>query len=125
MKFKKTLFVLLGLGALACLALAVNIGNQQETAGAVRATCIDNDNGTVTLPAACPYETLPADPLEIIDGLPPGTTIEMDAVLTNFVCNNPVLCSMPLGLCTPPERWVYNLRLRFSGQVCKSDILYG
>ena len=32
----------------------------------------DNGTGTVDLPAQCPYETPPADPMLIIDGLPPA-----------------------------------------------------
>jgi hypothetical protein len=57
----------------------------------------DNGSGTVTLPADCPYHTL-EEPMEIVDGLPPGTTIEMDAVLTNFTCvHDGGLCTLPLA----------------------------
>lgn len=43
----------------------------------------DNGSGTASLPADCPYVTL-ADKLLIVDGLPPGTTIEITAQLYGF-----------------------------------------
>jgi len=43
----------------------------------------DNGIGTADLPALCPYEA-PDDPFYIIDGLSPGTTIELDPLLTDF-----------------------------------------
>jgi len=52
------------------------------------AQCIqpDNGTGTVTLPPiGCDYVS-PSDVFLIIDGLPPGTTIELDGPLTNHVC---------------------------------------
>ena len=47
--------------------------------------CISPDNGygTVNLPAMCPY-IAPDDPMYIIDGLFPGTTMELDPTLDNF-----------------------------------------
>jgi hypothetical protein len=46
----------------------------------------DNGTGTATLPPpGCAYED-PNDDLRIIDGLPPGTTIEMEEVLASFSC---------------------------------------
>ena len=58
-------------------------------------TCLaaDNGTGTVDLPAACPYRTFADQPMLIIDGLPPGTTIELDALVMDFQCSNPELCS--------------------------------
>jgi len=45
---------------------------------------LDNGYGTIDLPATCPYVT-PGDPMYIINGLSPGTTIEMDPTLDNFI----------------------------------------
>jgi hypothetical protein len=59
----------------------------------------DNGTGTATLPPiGCEY-TSPDDVFKIINGLPPGTTIEMDGILMNFICCNPVcpMCSMALA----------------------------
>lgn len=48
----------------------------------------DNGNGTVHLPpSGCAYRHQPNDPWRIIDGLPPLTTIDIQNVMTNFVCN--------------------------------------
>jgi len=56
----------------------------------------DNGTGTATLPPmGCDYYP-PDDVYNIIDGLPPGTTIELDGPLTNFTCGCS-LCSMPLA----------------------------
>ncbi len=73
---------------------------------ALAAQCIapDNGAGTVDLPAPCPY-TAPDGPMYIIDGLPPGTTIEIDPVFENFTCNPANgLCSIvhPPGDCENP-----------------------
>ncbi len=48
-------------------------------------SCImpDNGLGTIDLPAMCPY-IAPDDPMYIIDGLSPGTTMELDPTLDNF-----------------------------------------
>ncbi len=43
----------------------------------------DNGTGTVDLPAQCPY-TAPDDYMAIIDGLPPGTWIQIDPTLHDF-----------------------------------------
>ncbi|MCK4412508.1 MAG: T9SS type A sorting domain-containing protein [Candidatus Eisenbacteria sp.] len=43
----------------------------------------DNGTGTIDFPPNCPYDH-PADPMMLIDGLPPGTTIELHGPLTNF-----------------------------------------
>ena len=43
----------------------------------------DNGLGTVTIPPDCPdgFE----GPMQIVDGLPPGTTLDIDATLTDFI----------------------------------------
>ena len=50
----------------------------------------DQTGGTASLPANCAYVTL-TDKLRIINGLPPGTTIEMTAQLHGFfnIVNTP------------------------------------
>ncbi len=64
--------------------------NGYQTANAGKMTAItlccptpDNGTGTITFPASCPYRN-PGDPMMIIDGLPPGTTIELAGPLTGF-----------------------------------------
>ena len=59
----------------------------------------DNGTGTVTLPPiGCEYLS-PYEVHQIIDGLPPGTTIELDPIHMDFICPDPVspYCTMPLG----------------------------
>jgi len=46
-------------------------------------TAPDNGTGTIDFPPDCPYDS-PGDPMLIIDGLPPGTTLELRAPLTGF-----------------------------------------
>ncbi|MEW5924777.1 MAG: dockerin type I domain-containing protein [Candidatus Zixiibacteriota bacterium] len=46
-------------------------------------TAPDNGSGTIDFPAFCPY--MAADEtMHIIDGLPPGTTIESDPIISNY-----------------------------------------
>ena len=57
----------------------------------------DNGSGTVTLPpAGCEYLS-PSDVHEIINGLPPGTTIQLSTIHRDFICNRqpgaPGVCS--------------------------------
>ncbi len=60
-------------------------------------TAPDNGTGTVTLPVlGCEYSA-PDEVLQIIDGLPPGTTIELDPILMDFLCSDPAICSLPLA----------------------------
>ena len=63
-------------------------------------TAPDNGSGTVDLPAmGCDY--VGQEPMMIIDGLPPGTTIEMEAFFTGYGCGGGVtLCSGAL----PPDK---------------------
>ncbi|MHC4648968.1 MAG: hypothetical protein ACYTBJ_26235, partial [Planctomycetota bacterium] len=63
----------------------------------------DNGTGTATLPPLdCEY-TGPNDVFRIIDGLPPGTTIELEGILMDFLCDNQPcpICSLrlPAGTC--------------------------
>ncbi len=61
---------------------------QNETSGikSIEAACVapDNGTGTINIPADCEYTSDSADPLAIIDGLPPGTEILIDAVMTDY-----------------------------------------
>ena len=43
----------------------------------------DNGTGTVDLVADCPY-VAPDEPMYIIEGLPPGSTLELDPVLSDY-----------------------------------------
>ncbi len=66
----------------------------------------DNGTGTATLPPiGCEY-TSPDEVFMIIEGLPPGTTIEMEGILMDFICcgNTCAACSLPLapGECEMP-----------------------
>ncbi len=77
------------------------LGDGSDDVWAAPCVVPDNGTGTVALPADCPYATDPADPMMIIDGLPPGTTIEMDAQLIDFICQQSAFCSgsLPPGEC--------------------------
>ena len=82
------------------LLFAVMVSLIVIPAQAFAAPCVapDNGGGTVTLPAPCPYATLAQGPMMIVDGLPPGSAMEMDAVLTNFTClHSGRLCSLLLS----------------------------
>ena len=65
----------------------------------------DNGGGTANLPpVGCQYAA-PHDVMRIIDGLPPGTTVEMPPVLANFTCTGAGgVCSFPTspGDCADP-----------------------
>ncbi|MHC4698826.1 MAG: DUF7901 domain-containing protein, partial [Planctomycetota bacterium] len=65
----------------------------------------DNGTGTITLPPqGCEYLG-PDEVHEIIDGLPPGTTIELDPIHMDFICGQPsAMCSgaLPPGECEAP-----------------------
>jgi len=63
-------------------------------------TVPDNGSGTVTLPPdGCEYLS-PTEVHEIIDGLPPGTTIVLDAIHKDFICSDraQTSCSSPPGV---------------------------
>ena len=66
----------------------------------------DNGSGTVTLPpAGCEYLS-PDEVHAIIDGLPPGTTIDLDPIHRDFICHEgvPASCTLaiPPGQCEGP-----------------------
>jgi hypothetical protein len=66
----------------------------------------DNGSGTATLPPiGCDYINT-GDVFRITDGLPPGTTIECDGTLKDFICCGDIcgMCSLPLppGECEMP-----------------------
>jgi hypothetical protein len=67
--------------------------------------CIEPDNGGGTMnlpPMDCNWQSF-EEPWEIIEGLPAGTTIELDVVLKDFICCGPdcANCSVPMpsGIC--------------------------
>jgi hypothetical protein len=84
--------------AVPLLTLALLYGHGEDTQAAPVSACTAPDNGTgiITLPPDCEY-VAPDEPMMIIDGLPPGTTIELNPILDWFVCSNPPICSLPLG----------------------------
>ncbi|MBW2697652.1 MAG: hypothetical protein JRE70_14330 [Deltaproteobacteria bacterium] len=65
----------------------------------------DNGTGTIDLPpAGCEYVSI-LNAHRIISGLPPGTTIELNAVYKNFSCGTPTgtcTISLPGGVCEGP-----------------------
>lgn len=65
-------------------------------AGAERCVAPDNGGGTVSLPANCPYVN-EGGTLDIIDGLPPGATIESDFWVESFFDVFVELGSPPAG----------------------------
>ncbi|UCE19824.1 MAG: hypothetical protein JSV84_05650, partial [Gemmatimonadota bacterium] len=61
--------------------------------------CIVDDNGTGTAtlpPMDCQYAS-PDELWQIIDGLPPGSTIEGPGILEDFLCNDDPNCTLPLA----------------------------
>jgi hypothetical protein len=73
-------------------SLLIVLAASAAPAGALAQCCTapDNGSGTVDFPADCPYDNT-VEPMYIIDGLPPGTTIELWGPLTDFynVANSP------------------------------------
>jgi hypothetical protein len=80
-------------------SLAVCFGALTVPAGAGQTCQVpDNGTGTATLPPiGCQY-TSPDDVFKIINGLPPGTTIEMEGILMTFFCCGPCNNKCSLGL---------------------------
>jgi hypothetical protein len=66
---------------------------------------VEGPPGTVTLPpAGCDYLS-PDQVHMIVEGLPPGTTLELDVIHKDFICGDRAkqLCSVPLGVtCEAP-----------------------
>jgi len=77
------------------LLLVLIVAMPVETNAAEVCVAPDNGTGTVTYPADCPFTS--EEKMMIIDGLPPGTTIEMDPTFDNFICGGGMYCSLPLG----------------------------
>ena len=75
-------------------------------AGTNPCTVPDNGTGTATLPpAGCDYITPPDENFQIVSGLPPGTTIEIEGIHRNFICGNfagTCTALMPPGVCEAP-----------------------
>ncbi|MGD9100867.1 MAG: choice-of-anchor Q domain-containing protein, partial [Anaerolineae bacterium] len=77
-------------------------GNTQGTirieATGTQKPCIAADDGTGSVelpPDKCDYYS-PTEPMLIVDGLPPGTTIEIESLQTDFDCETPG-CGVPGG----------------------------
>lgn len=73
------------LSAMTAVTLAVLLASFDIEEAEAQPECIaaDNGTGTATLPADCPYIS-PDEVWELIDGLPPGTTIECDGPIEDF-----------------------------------------
>ena len=85
-------------GALEGLGGTTN-GTVRIDATGERQPCVADDDGTGTVelpPEPCDYLS-PLGQYEIIDGLPPGTTLELDPRHTDFVCDAPADCGQPGG----------------------------
>ena len=70
-------------GPVFILVAAMLIALIPDAAFAARCVAPDNGSGTVDLPADCPYVN-EGGTLNLIDGLPPGTTIECDYHIDSF-----------------------------------------
>lgn len=106
--------------ALACLATGfICTASQAQTDPCV---VVDDGSGTVTLPPdGCPYLS-PDQFHEIVDGLPAGTTIELEAIHKDFICRNgdveapQEFCNFPGGsLGGERETFISTLELRMNG----------
>jgi hypothetical protein len=71
-------------------AVSLILGTGGALSAFVCCTAPDNGTGTVTFPADCPYDHL-NEPMMIVEGLPPGTTIILEGPLKDFynVVNTP------------------------------------
>ncbi len=81
------------------LAVSILAAGAAYAQDPISAECLANDNGTGTVtlpPAGCKYLS-PSQVHQIIDGLPPGTTIILKPIHTNFICreNNPTGATLP------------------------------
>jgi hypothetical protein len=106
--------------SLAALALAAILANAGPAAaqllGGDPCFVADNGSGTVTLPPpGCSYMT-PATVHMILDGLPPGTTIELAPIHASFFCRKPAgngPCLVEPGGTLGGEREVFDSILTF------------
>ena len=94
----KTAFSLSRVVAITMASLFVGVATS-STSQATTCVVPDNGSGTATLPPAAPsanctagYKS-PTDVFKIINGLPLGTTIEIDAENTGFLCAAGGVCS--------------------------------
>jgi len=75
-------------------SVALDFPTKEFRAGICEAP--DNGTGTITYPPmGCDF-TSPEEVMMIIDGLPPGTTIEMEDFITDFLCTGGGTCSLPI-----------------------------
>ncbi len=104
-------------GALAGLA-GTTLGTLRIEAAGERDPCIVPDDGTGTAeipPLSCDYLG-PAGTLQILDGLPPGTEINVEPRHTDFLCQDPTGCGQPGGgLGGERERFDSVLVMQLSG----------
>ena len=94
----------LGVGFIGTGLLAIGLLGITPPAAADPCEVVDNGSGTITLPPdGCDYLS-PSEVHENIDGLPPGTTIELGAIHKDFLCSDRVTCSvlLPPGDCEVP-----------------------
>ncbi|MDH4034652.1 MAG: hypothetical protein OEV80_12745, partial [candidate division Zixibacteria bacterium] len=79
-----------------------SVEHHQDDAVYGTPTCSEPDNGSGTIDHpvdTCDY--VAEEPMLIVNNLPPGTTIEMDAFITDPICNQFFFCSgnPPAGKC--------------------------
>ncbi len=103
-----------------------NIDVIQQRAAGERDPCVVADDGTgsATLPpAGCGFLS-PQDTLKILDGLPPGTTVELDPRFSSFVCTGSGgICGQPGGgLGGEQELFDSTLVLQLEGTDTLSDL---
>ncbi len=72
-------------------------------------TAPDNGSGSADLPAAsCPYACAPGEAMQIISGLPVGTTIDIPSTIQNLVCSPSSVCSFSSPTCMQPQGLGYS-----------------
>ena len=73
-----------------------------QPGGGTVCTAPDNGTGTVDFPVDCPLVS--TDHYLIQEGLPQGSTIELDGPMTDFACTPTGICSVPMpgGVCEMP-----------------------
>ena len=96
----------IGLQSMGAAVLLAALVGLSSTASAAPCNVADNGTGTITLPPiGCEYLS-PDEVHVIIDGLPPGTTIELSPIHKDFLCDigYGAGCSelIPPGTCEQP-----------------------